>query len=183
MEFSVSLLWYPRAEFWCTSLGLVPNWRPIAMAASYPRLWWTRVLNKTRKRPDSWWQKWWRVRRMFFFRKVYLINNTKWSWYHFRFCSWILRNICFHWPWGRSIPSFLHSSLSCSGYPFLSFFLWESALSDFSSVYRQAQVEIKIKYHLISQASLIVLTPYPLPSFLKENLYLPHSLPHSELTS
>lgn len=179
MEFSPSLSWHPRAKFWYTPLELVPNWRPIAMAASYPPLWWTQVLNKTRKRPNSWWQKWWRVRRMFFFRKVYLINDTKWSWYHFRFCSWILRNICFHWPWGRSIPSFLRSSLSCSGYPFLSFFLGESALSDSPSgpSWNKNQASPNLT------SPLIVLTSYPLPSFLKENLYLPHSLPHSELTS
>lgn len=90
------------------------------------------------KRLNRWWQKWWDIRRIFSLRKVYLINDTKWSWYRFRFCSWILRNICLQWLQGRSVILLL--SPPGSGYPFLSYFLQESASSVSSSVYRQAQV-------------------------------------------
>lgn len=46
---------------------------------------------KDQKKAHCWWQHWWGVRRIFLLWKVYPTNDTKWTWYHFRFCSWIHR--------------------------------------------------------------------------------------------
>ena len=50
------------------------------------------------------------MRRIFLLRKICLTNGTEWIWHRFRSFPWILRNIWFHWLWGRTIPSLLYSS-------------------------------------------------------------------------
>ena len=50
------------------------------------------------------------MRRIFLLRKICLTNGTKWILHRFRSFPWILRNIWFHWLWGRTIPSLLYSS-------------------------------------------------------------------------